>query len=351
MRGTARYFAGLLCGFLAIAAVWFSLFVASFGYYDVFGDRSVAAWFQIKTEAAIARMAHPKIVLAAGSNVLYGLDAADLERTFGVPCVNFGTHASLPFDYLASRWKGLLRPGDLLVIAPEYRYLERDPEDMNDVFVGYMLGADPHYFWRMTLASQIELVLTTDFHRLMMPIFTPLRENQRTEDVQRLWTKACFLDEQGDYIANTPGARDTAGLKKLLASKIKDVLIDGSRMENATKETPYWQAIHKLAVWAKHRGVRIVYTAPSVLALPEVSSEAYRNFFSAVEAHYRALGIPVLIRQEDNIYPESLMFDSVYHLNTDGRAIRMEHLKRALEPIVKQQFPGAKLSSCQPGVH
>lgn len=342
MRGMARYFLGLICGFLVIAAVWFGLFVASFGYYGGFGDHCLAAWFHIKIAAVVARMNHPKIVLAAGSNVRYGLDAALIERELGVPCVNFGTHASLPLDYLLHRWKAILQPGDILVIAPEYRFLERDPDDMNDVFAGFLLAEDPSYFWQLSLLNQVELVLTTDFNRLMMPLFTSLRENQKMEEVTRLWSLAYYMDEQGDYIANAPGDRDKAALRRIMAAGAVKELVDGYRLDNATKDTPYWHEIRKLVNWAKHRHVRLVYTAPSVLALPEISNQAYRKFFVAVEAHYRALGIPVLITQQENIYPEELMFDNVYHPNSKGRTIRTENLMRALAPIVQQQFPGAK---------
>ncbi|HEY8902844.1 MAG TPA: hypothetical protein VIM48_04000, partial [Chthoniobacterales bacterium] len=313
MRGAARYFTGLVCGFLAIAAIWFGLFVASFGYYGNYGDRNVVAWFRNKSEILLARMGHPKIVLAGGSNVLYGLDAATIQRTFGVTCVNFGTHAALPFHYLVHRWKGSLRPGDLLIISPEHRFLERDPDDMNEVFVGYMLAGDPRYFWQMSFPNQIDAILTVDFRRLMMPLFTSLSENQREADVQLSWLRACFLDAQGDYIANSSEAANKAELEKLLRSKAADVLANGYLLDNATRDSLYWRLISDLAEWARRRRVRIVYAAPSVLNLPEVTSDAFRKYFAAMEAHYRALGIPVLIKQEDNIYPESLMFDSVYH--------------------------------------
>jgi hypothetical protein len=350
MRGTARYLIGLVCGFLVIAAIWFGLFVASFGYYGGFGDRCLAAWYQIKTAAAVARMHHPKIILAAGSNVRYGIDAAMIERELGVPCVNYGTHASLPLDYLLHRWRSVLEPGDLFVIAPEYRFLERSPDDMNDVFAGYMLAEEPSYFWELSLPNQIELVLTTDFSRLLMPLFTSFRENQKMEEVLRLWTQAYYLDEQGDYIANAPEARDKAALEKILKSSATENLVNGYQLNNATAETPYWREIRKLANWARHHNVRVVYTAPSVLAVSEISNPSYRKFFAAVEAHYRALGIPVLITQQENIYPEELMFDNIYHPNSKGRTIRTENLMHALAPIVKQQFPGAKVSSSQPSI-
>jgi hypothetical protein len=49
----------------------------------------------------------------------------------------------------------------------------------------------------------------------------------------------------------------------------------------------------------------------------------------------------VLATQEQNIYPPELMFDSMYHLNTKGRAQRTEALARALAPLVKERSPQA----------
>jgi len=338
MRTSLVYGAGLVCGFLAIAGVWLGLLVASFGYYETYGDRDVGSWYQVKTDAARARLGHPKIVLTGGSNVLYGLDAAALERQLGVPCVNYGTHAAMPLDYMLDRWKRVVSPGDLLVISPEWAYLKRDTGEMNDVFTGYMLADDPAYFWKLSWSDQVQILLTSSFRRLMMPVFASFRENQREQDARRELISRCYLDENGDYIANLPERSDTKGLAKLLE---QNTLFSTRRFEKAGFETAYWRQLGKFANGMKRRGILVVDASPSLLAIPDIRAGKFDKFFSATEAHYRALGIPVLTTQEQNIYPPELMFDSIYHLNAKGRAQRTAQLAAALAPLVKERFPHA----------
>jgi hypothetical protein len=333
-----RYGAGLACGFLAIAGIWLGLLVASFGYYETYGNRVVGAWYQVKADALRARLGKPKIVLAGGSNVLYGLDAAALERELGVPCVNYGTHGGLPFDYMLDRWKQVTEPGDLLVISPEWSYLKRDLNDMNDVFTGSMLGADPAYFWKMNWRDQAQVLLTASFRRLMMPVFSSFRENLHEQDGCREFVRRCYLDENGDYIANAPELRDRKELARLME---ENKLFNARRLAWASADSAYWKTLRKFVKNARRRGIQIAYASPSVLALPEVRAGAYRKFFADAEAHYRDLGLPVLTTQEQNIYPLELMFDSIYHLNAKGRAQRTAQLAVALAPLVKERFPHA----------
>ncbi len=328
----------LYAGFLAIGGVWLGLLVASFGYYETYGDRDVGAWYQVKADALHERQERPKIVLAGGSNVLYGLDAAALEREFGMPCVNYGTHAAMPLDYMLDRWKRVLSPGDLLVISPEWAYLKRETNDMNDVFTGCMLAADSSYFWKMSWRDQAQVLLTTSFRRLMMPVFASFRENNREQDARRELIRRCYLDGNGDYIANPPRAQRPEGARKAGRGEQTFQCPAGQRGE---------------------RRDRLLAVAPQIREWHEASGHPRRLCFAVAAGDPGRPGweIPQILRRRrgslpraghfrarhagaDHLPPE-LMFDSMYHLNAKGRAQRTAQLAAALAPLVKERFPPA----------
>jgi hypothetical protein len=70
--------------------------------------------------AKLAEAIHDrKIIFIGGSNIRFGLDAAGLTRDLHMPVVNFGLHASLGMDVIADRAAHFIRPGDVVVFAPE----------------------------------------------------------------------------------------------------------------------------------------------------------------------------------------------------------------------------------------
>ncbi len=329
----SRYFLGAGVGFLVLLAIWCGLFAAAIGLYDKFGDRTIAAWYQIKREAVDAAAGKPKIVLAGGSNVLYGLRAAEIGRMLGVPCVNYGVHAALPLDYLLSSWKQALDCGDLLVLSLEWQFLRRRPDEINEVFAGYLLGGDPRYFLKLPLAAQAALVFGASPRRLLLPLFVSRRENAEMQNVCYEWNAAYYVDRHGDYLRNPPERGDANNVRKLLGLRVGQVVAPPGKKDDPNEEAA-WQKIGEFAEWAAKKGVRIVYAAPALLSRPEFSAAKYRKRFAAAEAHYAALGILVVSPQRRNLYPPELMFDSVYHLNSEGAALRSRQLAEALRPLL-----------------
>jgi hypothetical protein len=63
--------------------------------------------YRIKEKAALA-IKKPKIVIAGGSSVHFGVRAKMIEQTFKVPTINFGVMALMELDYILYRLKKTL---------------------------------------------------------------------------------------------------------------------------------------------------------------------------------------------------------------------------------------------------
>lgn len=332
-----RYFLGVIVAFVLTAALWGGLFVKSLGIYQTPADRRLGAWYKIKREAVQAKSDHPKILLVGASNVLYGLRAATLEERFRVPSVNFGTHAAMAFSYLVDTWKRSLKPGDLVVMSIEWRFLVRGTQTSNDVFVGYLLGGDPAYFRKLALPRQLGIVFGAPLSRLLLPLWMSMLDNNHIQQVFQQWTLAYEIAPNGDFFGNTFETRKNdiiAGIYNAPTSNI----VDTPDLDLATGDTQFWRMLTKFLEWCKKNRIKVVYTAPSVLDRPEFSTPPFRKFFAAAEARYESLGVPVLVRQKDNFYPQDMMYNTVYHLNDRGATERTAKLIPLLAPAVKQQF-------------
>jgi hypothetical protein len=78
-----------------------------------------------RTRAAADEIHQPKIVFIGGSNIRFGLDAAALSRDLHVPVINYGLHASLGMDVIADRAMQCVKPGDIVVFAPELSHFRK----------------------------------------------------------------------------------------------------------------------------------------------------------------------------------------------------------------------------------
>jgi len=329
--GMLRYFFGVLCGLGLALGLWVGLFYASMGIAMGYGPRAHAAWYGIKTEAASRAKGRPKIVLFGGSNVLYGLRAEQIQRETGRPCVNFGTYAGLPFDYLVERVKKILTPGDILVFSSEWRHLVIPVHFCNDISMEFIVGCSPGYFKKLDWADQLSGIFGSTPSRLLLPFVVDRQENVAILAAVQDSVLDKKLSSWGDYIANTPEKQPPGALEAIHNTRVSA----GFDRSYATGKTEYWSKVGDLIKWCKRRNVQIVYAAPAASDHAKDLHPEGPPFFDLVEKRYASLGMPVLVRQVDNLYPDELMFDMVYHLNARGATIRTSRLIEVLQPYVK----------------
>jgi len=61
----------------------------------------------------------PRIILAGGSNVAWGIDSEMIEREMGIPAINTGLDAHLGITPI-TELKDFIQPGDIIILSLEY---------------------------------------------------------------------------------------------------------------------------------------------------------------------------------------------------------------------------------------
>ncbi|MDR2490042.1 MAG: hypothetical protein LBD20_01405 [Spirochaetaceae bacterium] len=93
----------------------------------------------------------PKLVLAGGSNLAFGIDSAALASAFDMPVVNAGLHAGLGLGRILDDVSPFLKNGDVLLIVPEYGHFIRSWNGEESVYEfifdvrQYRLVRSPYY--------------------------------------------------------------------------------------------------------------------------------------------------------------------------------------------------------------
>jgi hypothetical protein len=80
----------------------------------------------IDKHALLAVPSPPRVLLAGGSNLSFGMDSARLSAALGRPVVNLAVHGGLGLSFILAEAKAAVRPGDVVVLSLECEHFGRD---------------------------------------------------------------------------------------------------------------------------------------------------------------------------------------------------------------------------------
>lgn len=95
----------------------------------------------------------PKIIIAAGSSVHFGVSAQMIEEAFQRPSVNYGVMTLLDLDYIIYRLKKVLKEGDILIMPLEYEHYTYDSSAQLSLQKKYYLLTFDHEFFYNYLSN------------------------------------------------------------------------------------------------------------------------------------------------------------------------------------------------------
>ena len=288
----------LVC--LALAAI------VSFDFF-VIGNQYTHAYTGsiLDKTARMASIQEPKILLVGNSNLSFGMDSAKLEEATGMPVVNLGLHGGLGNTFHEEMAKPYIQEGDIVILCPT--------DYSNDNIIDNTLA------W-VTLEKHTDLwyiLRLQDWGRFLRAypdyLFNATKNLLSHSDVPLDGTPyaRCAFNEYGD-IAYRPENEYThheftAGGQSLPAVNETDLI----RM-NAFND------------YVLSQGAQLVLSYYPI---------AYGEFTPA-EAEYLAiqdtlkteLNFPVISDIRDYFIPYEYFYDTVFHLNEEGVAIRTNQL-------------------------
>jgi hypothetical protein len=256
--------------------------------------------------AAAAQIEGPKLLFIGGSNLHEGLSAQRISETIDVPSFNFGLQAGLGPRLILFEAKKVLRPGDTAVLVLEYSHYVDDR--WNDVSSDILFGCGADYFRQMGLFEKFEALLSLTPLRvfnLLRPGDTPARQNRRASSDEA--TERSARLRYGDRAISDSEVIDEATRRRLQLYQPIPILV------RPDAEGP--RALASFVEWARSRGVNVVATWPNTIYFP-----AYELApgFAEITSFYERLGVPVIGRPQDAMYPMNLFHDTSYHLNATG---------------------------------
>jgi hypothetical protein len=247
----------------------------------------------------------PKIVFAGGSNLSFGLNSAEVENEFSLPVVNLGLHAGLGLNFILNELKSTIKNGDVVFLSIEY-FLDTDGdyEILKKTGIFYQ-EAKKYYVFdiRDEILFDIDKTrrnIKSDKNYKRQASFLKLKSN--------VYSREAF-NKYGDVIAH---------LRKNSSKELKDREVLKYR---------YWAGIrelNKFYYYAKSKNIAVFFIYPNY---PETEFIKNREVISKLSIDLsNNLKIEILNSPLDFVLPDSLFFDTVYHLNKKGRQLRTKKL-------------------------
>ncbi|MEO8588010.1 MAG: hypothetical protein ABI432_01460 [Flavobacteriales bacterium] len=254
----------------------------------------------------LRRLGSPKVVVIGGSNAAFGIDSEALERGLCRPVVNMGLHAALGFRYMTAEVVDQLGAGDVVVVALENSNFEK-PDRMEDV-LSITVDRYPPAIGFVPWEERAGLVFGLALWRMQATWNAWLHPEPRPD--MGIYTEGSF-NERGDMVAHLDMA---IPLERKEETDEFDTLYVAER---------FWPIATGFNERAKAAGAKVLFSWPSVArsVYRPADSEAVKR---AMEGH----GLIVIGSPSDYVFPDSLFFDTWYHLHAVGRTQRTAMLLR-----------------------
>jgi hypothetical protein len=249
----------------------------------------------------------PQILVAAGSNALFGASAKTISEWYGIPATNIAVHAGLGRSYILSYAQRLMKPGDLVVLPLEYELYER--EHFETALYYQALAHDRAYYASLDPMDKLRLLANIRIGDWLHFARNRVAPDRKIEKGYQART----LNERGD---------ETNNAKHTVAPELREKLqrYTMRRFEIAPDAIADLKAFDQLA---QSRGARVALAFPNFLSAS--FDETTRAQAMAVQQAAWKAGLMFIGKPDERLFDLEDAYDTAYHPNAEGQ-IKSTHV-------------------------
>jgi hypothetical protein len=293
-----------------------------------------------RTRAVADSIHQPKIVFIGGSNMRFGLDTDGLSRDLHMPVINYGLHASLGMDVIADRAMQCVKPGDIVVFAPELSHFRKAgaADYSDDLRIDFLadhpspidekLQSFPTREWRRS-RSRCNRIRGTIEKFINRRIIAMLSKEATTGVAGKPEATPYTVDaigEDGRIIFPRPGP------KAYERWSVSDPPDNVSAMDLVNSRGGVAFELVKRICAERHCTLCVM--PPLRVTVPQFASLDLRGMEQHFLDYAVANGAIEIIKPGDNVLPRQDGYDTDYHLNDVGVKAMEPRIAAALKPVV-----------------
>ena len=281
-----------------------------------------------------------KIVLVGGSNLSYGTDSLVIQEQTGCPVVNMGMNGYFGVRFMMEEVKPYLQAGDIVVIAWEYDSFYKSVDGTNTDLL-MVTKANPRTFSALTLEQKLSVIsrypyvaqqktirLVGEAYESLGALISPEEPSEETIDILSVEGYSSF-SPRGDLVGH---------LDLTWTGPIES----GDDISNLPMDQEILPLMQDFIREMEQKDVRVMVSWTPII---EDFYEQHKDEIERLNAQMDATpGFLIPRPARDFVFPQSQHFDTAYHLNAEGRAIR----SRMVADDIKSQFGDDALCDRQP---
>jgi hypothetical protein len=248
----------------------------------------------------------PRIIFCGGSNVAFGINSPEIAEATHLSVVNLGLLGGLGLDFILNEAKYTARPSDIVVLSPEY-YLS--PEGVysykKDIVRIFPPAAE---YFTPTLSQIADDFFIEDLKNNLPNTISVIARLKNTAPKPSVYLRSSF-NENGDVVKNF----------------VPVPPLDFSANKGLTYG--YYGGIKLLnnfKVFASRHHISVYFMYPCYpLSLYNGSNKAIEMMAADFKDD---LKIKILDKPGDAVLPDSLFYNTEYHLNPHGRELRTQRI-------------------------
>jgi len=282
----------------------------------------------------LRNMPGERLIFVGGSGLFGGLDVRRLEAELKKPVANLGFFAGFGIFHLLDEVTPFLRPGDTVLIVPEYGLIRQDFQN-NEQSRKWILRLSPgRHALQLYPPSKDGLVnFVQDSGALLLSQLATLRKAVETlfKRDTRFYTPRGFVK----YRLITDETGEPTEHHRFAVVPADQVAGKGDTYPDLTVKPESMALLNNFGEAAARRGARVLFV---FAAFPR---EEYELNKAAIDRLHRQLKnelrFDIVGQPEDFIYPGPLFANSIDHLNADGVRERTDKLLALLRPHLQNK--------------
>ena len=304
--------------YLKIALLFTLIASTIFGIIYFRGDIETNYFASIADKHRFAKTIHkPKIILAGGSNLAFGIASDSIEKALNIPVVNLGLYAGFGLDFVLKETLSEVQNGDIVILSPEY-YLKKLGDDYSKEMAAFAYAPAHEYVDYQNYAKRIEKETTFLVRYARNMIFFPnrIKSPQINDTISDYYRKG--FSEKGDLLAhlNNPPIRPLGDLVSI---------------QNDDYSTEI-QLINQFVEAVQAKKAQVYWYFPSFSQTGfETNKKALGIFEQLIK---KEVNCPKINRLADDIYPDNCFYDTHFHLYKDCRIERTQKLIKSLKNTI-----------------
>ncbi|GAB6012752.1 hypothetical protein [Viscerimonas tarda] len=256
----------------------------------------------VQKDSLMEHVPQPRIIVIGGSNAAFGLNSRMIKDSLNVNPINASLHAGIGLVFAMNEARHYLKPGDVLIISPEY----------NQFFGEVAYGGTEalHVIFDVSL-SNLKYLDFSNYHAFSNYLYYYLRS--KIDEAGSLKKSELFYSDKafnqyGDIDTHWPLERRKATTMIEILGEINPGVVEKVEAFSSEMEA---------------KDIKVYLAYPGLQAF---SFDSSRESIHQLDDLFRKYKLNLLGTPERYRMPDSLIFDTPYHLTEDGANYRTKRL-------------------------